>query len=211
MNFLAHLVLAPQTPAGLVGSIAPDLIRGPLPRDLDPAVARAAVEHQAIDRFTDAHSAFHRTRRHLAGLVDPRLAGVLADVLYDHVLAHGWADYREDAFDDFVGTAERTLDTHHALMPEPMRVVVSRMIDERWLASYADPRGLRERFSAMSRRLTRRFNRPMDLTLTVDQIDRSRDAIADDFAELWPALTRHVADHRRHAESARHASEPPKI
>lgn len=66
VNFLAHLVLAPTTPQGLVGSIAPDLIRGPLPRDLDLLVADAAAEHQRIDRFTDAHPAFHRTRRYLA-------------------------------------------------------------------------------------------------------------------------------------------------
>lgn len=206
MNFLAHLVLAPQTPAGLVGSIAPDLIRGPLPRDLDPAVARAAVEHQAIDRFTDAHPAFHRTRKRLAGVVDSRLAGILADVLYDHVLAHGWAEYRDDALGVFIQHAERTLDRHRALMPEPMRVVVARMIDEGWLASYAEPAGLRERLIAMSRRLTQRVGRPMDLALTTGQIDHARDAIADDFAEFWCDLIRHVADHRRIAESARLAS-----
>ncbi|MGB0768489.1 MAG: ACP phosphodiesterase, partial [Phycisphaeraceae bacterium] len=94
MNFLAHLVLAPPTARGRLGSIAPDMIRGPLPSHLDAQVVAAAREHQRIDAFTDAHPAFLRTRDRLRGVVDPRLAGVLADVLYDHVLASRWSTYR---------------------------------------------------------------------------------------------------------------------
>jgi len=196
VNFLAHLVLAPQTPEGWVGSIAPDMIRGPLPADLDPRVAEAAREHQQIDRQTDSHPAFHRTRDWLRGYVNPRLAGILADVLYDHVLACNWSDWRSDTLGDFVADAQRGLVERKHLMPVGMQTVVQMMLDEQWLTSYASPVGLRKRLTSMSGRLTRRLRRPMDLTLTGQDLPEVCRPIADDFAVLWPDLKAFVADHR---------------
>lgn len=189
MNFLAHLVLAPQTPQGLVGSIAPDLVRGPLPADLDPAVREAAKEHQWIDRFTDSHPAHARSRRRLTECVDSRLSGIVADVLYDHVLAHGWSGWRQDRLAGYVASAERLLVQGAPFMPAPMRVIVERMLGEQWLVSYASASGLRQRLTQMSRRLSARVGRPMDLTMTIDQIEHYREQTIDDFAELWRGLS----------------------
>lgn len=206
MNFLAHLALAPQTPHGWVGSIAPDLIHGPLPDDLHPEVADAALEHQRIDRFTDRHAAFHRTRDRLEGLVESRLRGILTDVLYDHALARGWARLREDPLDGFIATAEQALADHPELMPAEMQTIVRRMMQEQWLASYASPVGLAERLAQMNRRINARLNRTMDLAITPQQIDRLYPAIAEDLDWLWPDLIAHVKDHRERAQSTRLAS-----
>lgn len=196
VNFLAHLVLAPQTPEGLIGSIAPDMIRGPLPADLHPAVAESAREHQRIDRFTDRHRAFSRTRSRLSAHVDSRLTGILADVLYDHVLASGWSDWQGDLLDEFVLGVEGCLLDRLGLVPSEMRLVVRRMIEQRWLASYASSAGIRERLSNLSGRLTSRLGRPMDLTLTGPQLAGVMPGVADDFGVLWPDLLAYVAGQR---------------
>lgn len=206
MNFLAHLVLAPQTPEGLVGSIAPDMIRGPLPKDLHPAVAAAAVEHQQVDRFTDAHRAFHRTRQLLSGCIESRLAGILADVMYDHILARTWSDWRADQLQAYVAKAERVLLDHTALMPTHMQAMIGKMNEENWLMSYATADGLQARLASMSRRVSRRLGRPFDLTLTDEQLDRVRPAITDDFAAIWPDLKAYVHERRHRLTSARRAS-----
>lgn len=200
MNFLAHLVLAPQTPRGLIGSIAPDLIRGPLPDNLHPEVLASAREHQRIDRHTDAHPAFVRTRDRLRGVVDPRLAGVLADVLYDHVLARDWVDWRSDTLAGFIAQTEEALLGQCGFVPAGMQVIVRRMVDERWLASYASSEGIRARLATMSARLTRRMDRPIDLTVGADELAGLYAPIADDFSELWPDLNRFVQQHRDAAE-----------
>lgn len=203
MNFLAHLVLAPQSPHGLVGSIAPDLIRGPLPKDLHPQVLVAAREHHRVDRFTDAHPAFARTRVNLRDCTDPRLTGVLADVLYDHILARDWTDWRSDTLSTFIQQAEHNLLHHTQLMPADMQQIVRLMIDEQWLASYASVQGLRDRLAAMSRRITRRLGRPFDLALTEQQLESIREAITQDFAALWPDLKTNVTQHRLRIEKER--------
>lgn len=124
-------------------------------------------------------------------------------MLYDHVLSRGWATWRTDARDSFIANTQHTLLEHAHLMPPPMRLIVQRMADEYWLSSYLSAPGLRDRLVQMSDRLSQRVGRAMDLTLSVSQIERAHDAIAPDFARLWPDLLQHVAEHRRRAESAR--------
>lgn len=192
MNFLAHLVLAPQTPEGLVGSIAPDMIQGPLPADLHVAVLASAKEHQRIDRFTDAHPAFVQTRDRLCAVVDRRLAGVLTDVLYDHVLARDWARWREDDLAAFVGGAEQSMLGAIKHVPVRMQMIVRKMIDEQWLTSYATSAGIRARLDTMSQRLTRRLDRPMSLMISASELEALYEPIAGDFAQFWPDLIAHV-------------------
>lgn len=196
MNFLAHLVLGPQTPDGFCGAIAPDMIRGPLPESLPIQVMAAAVEHQRIDRFTDAHPAFYRTRDRLRGIIEPRLAGVLTDVVYDHVLARDWPRWRSEPFNDYVSAAERHLADRLPMLPEDARWRVRLMIDQHWLLSYPTVRGLRARLTQMSERLTRRIGRPMSLTPSAGDLERVYPDVADDFSTLWPDLLAFVAEHR---------------
>jgi len=205
MNFLAHLVLAPQTPEGLIGSIAPDMIRGPLPADLHPAVMGSAKEHHRIDRFTDAHARFAQTRARLGELVDARLSGVLADVLYDHVLARDWADWRSDDFAAFVQRSHRSLIQALPRVPVQMQLIVRKMIDEQWLASYATAHGIRARLDTMSQRLSRRLRRPMSLMISESDLAAQDTLLCNDFAEFWPALLAHV-DQGRGAARGRLAS-----
>ncbi|MEM9110108.1 MAG: ACP phosphodiesterase [Planctomycetota bacterium] len=196
MNFLAHLVLAPQTPASLIGSIAPDMIRGPLPADLDDAVMQAAREHRSIDLFTDTHRGLMRTRDRLREIVHPRLTGVLADVLYDHVLARDWARWRGDLFAPYVSNVEANLIAALHYVPEQMRLVVRRMVDEQWLISYATAHGICARLETMSRRLTSRIGRPMSLAISKRDLRSIYKPLAGDFGLLWPELLEHVKQQR---------------
>jgi len=199
VNFLAHLVLAPQTPEGWVGSILPDMVRGPLPRDLRPAVLEAAREHQRIDRYTDTHPAFVRTRDRLKDSINPRLAGVLADVLYDHVLARDWSKWQGGSLAAFIDNAHQGFNDHEVLMPDDMRWRVRLMVDQGWLASYQTPEGIRDRLVQMSARLSHRLDRPMSLVIEPDDLQRIYTMIADDFDVLWSDLMDFVAEHRRNA------------
>ena len=197
VNFLAHLVLAPQTPEGWCGSIAPDMIHGPLPSDLPKAVMAAALEHQRIDRFTDTHRMFYKTRDRLREIIEPRLAGVLTDVVYDHVLSRDWHRWRSGALADYIGVVERHLADRLHILPVDTRWRVKLMIDQHWLGSYATVEGLRARLTQMSERLTRRVGRPMNLTPSAKDLERVYPDVADDFSVFWPDLVRFVDEHRQ--------------
>lgn len=173
------------------------MIRGPLPAELDDAILSAAREHQRVDRFTDMHQSFRRTRQRLSLIVDARLSGVLADVLYDHVLARDWVRWREDGFEDFVSGAERHLLEGLVCVPSQMQVIVRRMIQEQWLASYATPAGVRARLDTMSDRLSRRLGRSLSLLISEKQLADEYPLLAMDFAEFWPDLLTYVKRSRQ--------------
>lgn len=198
MNFLAHLLLAPPTPHGRVGCLVPDLLRGPIPTDLEPQVLAAATEHQAIDRFTDRHPAFLSTRDRLRPSCD-RYAGVVADIMLDHALAAQWADHHPAKLADYAAAVGQDLDTHPHLMPPAMRPIAQRMTEEDWLSTYATASGIRLTLARVSRRITERLSRPIDLTPAADTLDddAQRAALLADFARIWPDLLDCVTDHRK--------------
>lgn len=196
MNFLAHLVLAPDTPEGMVGSLAPDLIRGPLPRDMDPQVFDAAMEHRAIDRATDTHPAFIRFQQQLRP-AHHRFAGIVADVLLDHILARDWHRLGDGhpltAYTRRVG---QTLVAHHHLMPQRMRWITQRMAEQDWLAGYATTDGIRLTLQRMSRRFSQRLRTRIDLAPAAETIAHQPAWIESAFHDIWPDLTRLVQRRR---------------
>lgn len=89
MNFLAHTVLAGIDEADRIGGLLGDFIKGPLPAGLPPALASGVALHRAIDGYADRHPAFLASRARISSR-RRRVAGVLVDLFYDHLLARDW-------------------------------------------------------------------------------------------------------------------------
>ena len=151
MNFLAHLYLAEPTgiatPPALVGSLMPDLVRGPLPRNLAPEVAAQVARHRRIDRATDTHPAFLEA----ANLFRPtlgRLAGIAADVCFDAALCRAWPTLHPLPLAEAVRAYHAGLFRGRTHMPPRMRQAVRRMLVQGWLLRYASDAGLAATFVA---------------------------------------------------------------
>jgi acyl carrier protein phosphodiesterase len=86
MNFLAHALLAGDSPALVVGGVVGDWIKGPLPGALPDDLARGVALHRAIDTFAETHPAFCLSRARMSP-ARRRYAGVLVDIFWDHLLA----------------------------------------------------------------------------------------------------------------------------
>ena len=201
MNYLAHLFLSRPTVGGWVGALWPDMAgrRATLPDDAD--VAEAAEHHRLVDRLTDVHAGHHRARQRLFA-DQGRFAGVVADVVADHVLSRqwpAWSDQRPFAStpatrEQFIETVERGLAQGHPLMPAPMQRVVERMTAGRWLWMYADLDGLERVLWMMSQRFTQRFGRRVQLGSAVAVVERDYAGFAEDFELLMPALIQAVRE-----------------
>lgn len=196
MNFLAHLYLTDVEPAMMVGGLLPDLVRGPAPRGLSPAVAAGVANHRRVDAFTDAHPVFNQSRARLRptrGIC----AGILVDVFYDHFLSVRWERWHREPCEAFIDRAHEALQDHAGLMPEPMRPIIERMITQRWLATYASFDGLRLTLGRMSGRLRERTGREIDLAGAVDDLQAHYHGLADDFDRFFPQLLGFIGiDHR---------------
>lgn len=187
MNFLAHLHLSSDDPQALIGSILPDLVRGRLSPTLPPRVMLACRLHQAVDAYTDHHPIFAQSRERFRPAAG-RLAGVVTDIFYDHILASHWNDYHPQPLQEFAAATYASLKASEQWLPENSRVVLDRMIEHNWLAGYSQMAGMVLTLQGMSRRLTERFGREVDLSACTQAYIAQQDLLRADFDEFFPQL-----------------------
>lgn len=151
MNFLAHALLAGDDPALVVGGVAGDWIKGPLPGPLPDDLARGVALHRAIDRHADSDPAFRQSRARISP-ARRRYAGVLIDIFYDHLLARDWACHHPQPLPAFTAGVYARIAERAEALPAAARPVLARMAEEDWLASYATPAGIADVLARMARR-----------------------------------------------------------
>lgn len=106
MNFLAHLWLADQARLPLAGAVLGDYLRGPVPAKLPAALALSVNLHRRLDAETDRHPRVVTARARF-GPGTRRYAGILLDILYDHLLTQDWTRYSSEPLERFVERAAR--------------------------------------------------------------------------------------------------------
>ena len=186
MNFLAHLLLGGDEAEAQVGSILGDFLKGGIPPELPPAVARSVRLHRQVDSFCDRHPAFQRSRRRI-GPRRRRFGGIVVDLAYDHFLARHWRRWSPEPLDDYARRAYARLQAHRGLQPEPMRRVIAAMTAGDWLGSY---RSLAAVAISLDR-IALRFRRPTPLPGAVVDLERAYAGLEQDFLEFFPAVVEH--------------------
>lgn len=151
MNYLAHALLAGDTPALVVGGVVGDWIKGPLPGMLPNDLARGVALHRAIDSFAETQPAFCRSRNR----VSPerrRYAGILVDIFYDHLLARDWAGHHDAPLAPYCAGVYRQIAGRLDELPEPARHALALMAREDWLQSYRGLAGIADVLKRMAGR-----------------------------------------------------------
>lgn len=155
--------------------------------------------HRLVDRMTDVHPGYLAARQRLFE-DQGRYAGIVADVVFDHVLSCTWprwvlkmplvAEPREDNLDGFLREVEQALlgESARVMMSESMRIVVERMVAGRWLHMYACMEDLEKILWMMSRRFSMRFGREVKLWPAVKVIERECEGFERDFEPLMDHL-----------------------
>lgn len=179
MNFLAHALLAGQSPALVVGGVIGDWIKGPLPGGLPPDLAQGVALHRAIDAFVETHPAFSASRSRVSP-ARRRYAGVLVDIFYDHVLARDWDQYHAESLPNYCQSVYSHIQARskdmHALATSAMGL----MAQENWLQSYAGLNGI----SDVLIRMSQRARRPNPLAGGEEEFLSSPSGYAKDFEWL---------------------------
>ena len=178
MNFLAHALLAADTPALIVGGVVGDWIKGTLPGTLPDDLAQGVALHRAIDHFAESHPAFNRSRSR----VSPqrrRYAGVLVDVFYDHLLARDWADIHPQPLQAYCQTVYGLIRDRLDDLPDSAHPALTLMAQQDWLTSYAHIEGIADVLARMSRRA----RQPNPLLHGEQEFLADADGFAGDFRE----------------------------
>jgi acyl carrier protein phosphodiesterase len=151
LNFLAHALLAGDQPALIVGGVIGDWIKGPLPGPLPDDLARGVALHRAIDSFAESQPAFRRSRSRISA-ERRRYAGVLVDVIYDHLLARDWAALHHRPLDEYCAGVYGLIRARLNDLPAHSHPALAMMANEDWLTSYARIDGIADVLARMSRR-----------------------------------------------------------
>ncbi|MCG8382115.1 MAG: ACP phosphodiesterase [Gammaproteobacteria bacterium] len=196
MNYLAHLLLAENTPASLIGQLAGDFVKGPLKGQWNGAVEIGISEHRKLDVYTDQHPAVTRSWRRISP-IRRRYARVIVDIAYDYYLSRHWREFADQDQLEFIAHVHRVLKQYHELLPEGLKQVAPRIIESQLLASYGTHRGLAQAFQRISRRLKRQ-NALGDALSDVIAHDK---ALESDFLAFFPEVITYIRVQRaeRHA------------
>jgi acyl carrier protein phosphodiesterase len=155
MNYLFHFLLAGDDPELRLGNMLGDFVKGRVERfDHDGATERLRTGirmHRAIDAFSDRHPAVQRSKAILSPQYG-RLAGVIVDVFYDHVLARRWTEHHALPLPAYAQDVYQTLRDNLQRLPAPVHPLVHAMSRGDWLHGYAETRGIEHALQGMAMR-----------------------------------------------------------
>ena len=189
MNFLAHALLAGESPALVVGGVVGDWIKGPLPAGLPEDLARGVALHRAIDSFAETHPAFCASRARMSP-ARRRYAGVLVDIFYDHLLARDWARYRADELGGYCAGVYRQIADRRHHLPASAHHALELMAREDWLQSYGGLEGIADVLA----RMARRARQPNPLAGGEADFVAAAEGFERDFRDWLPDAQHFVAD-----------------
>ena len=192
MNWLAHLALTPPNEPDLrLGNVCGDFFTLAERAALPPAVRRGVELHLAIDHFTDTHPVVARACARFPSS-HRRVAGMLVDVMFDHLLARDWESLMGGALEPFTHEFYREAGQAGAL-PQHVRDILATMAAQDWLSGYATWFGVEMTLLRMSRRMSPLLARRCPMEPVPDMLAALLPDLALDFSAFWPELQRHCA------------------
>lgn len=138
MNHLAHFQLAAGCESLVVGALLGDYLKGPLDGTLPAALERGVRLHRRIDAMTDTDDDLRVLRGRFQGR-ERRLAGIVLDVFFDHLLTRHWERYAATPLAEFAGDVCMVLENRREWLPSAALRQTRRFVEHRLLQRYGDP------------------------------------------------------------------------
>ncbi|HET6555731.1 MAG TPA: ACP phosphodiesterase [Prolixibacteraceae bacterium] len=187
MNYLAHIYLSGDSEDIVLGNFIGDFVKGNRHQHYPEQVAYGILLHRRIDSFTDQHEAVIECIR----LLRPgygKYAGIVADVFFDHFLAHNWNDYSVYTLRSFAKNAHAIFLSNFGLLPMRLKQFLPFLIHHRRLESYAVRENLHQVLDIMSKRTSLPSNTGWAMQLLNDEYAQ----FEAHFRRFFPELINYV-------------------
>ena len=138
MNHLAHFHLAAGCEFLVVGALLGDYLKGPVDGSLPAALERGVRLHRRIDALTDGDESLRALRARFAH-GERRLAGIVFDVFFDHLLTLHWQQFSAVPLVRFAEDVCCTLEHHRACLPAAAQEQLWRITEHELLQRYGEP------------------------------------------------------------------------
>ncbi|MDJ0599631.1 MAG: acyl carrier protein phosphodiesterase [Crocosphaera sp.] len=202
MNYLAHLLLAENTPDSRIGNLLGDFMKGRIDQENSPyssGIIKGIKTHFKVDEFTDKHEIFKQSKKRIYQS-QGRFSGVLIDIFYDHFLAKNWHLFSSEKLETFADNIYIILQKNHNILPERLQLILPRIILENWLVSYGKIEGITRTCQRLSKRIKRPNNcahRGADLfEIAHHDLQQNYQELEKDFLSFFPELVKYVNTNR---------------
>ncbi|MGK7942064.1 MAG: ACP phosphodiesterase [Crocosphaera sp.] len=195
MNYLAHLLLAENTPESRIGNLLGDFVKGEIDikkSSYNEAIIKGIRTHYQVDCFTDKHKIFKQSKQRIYKS-QGRFSPILIDVFYDHFLANHWHLFSSEKLETFADKIYVTLQKSHHLLPKKLQLVLPRIILENWLVSYGQIEGIQQ----TCKRLGKRIKRANNCAIAHQDLQANYQGLETDFLAFFPQVVKYV-DTNRH-------------
>jgi len=183
VNFLAHTLFANGDAERIAGQFCGDFVRGSDLSHLPEGIQQGIARHRRIDAFTDQH----RAVKECQALFQPplrRFAGIITDVVFDHVLATSWSQYSDVALPDHVDAVHDALNEQRTVLPADLQRFATFLQKENVLLGNLEYSGVERTLAGLSRRSERFAPMAQGAAAAMGHMD----AISGAFHEFFPEL-----------------------
>jgi acyl carrier protein phosphodiesterase len=150
-------------------------------------ICRAIIEHRAVDKFTDTHPIFWRSKNRINDNFR-LLKGIMIDIFYDHYLAKNWFSYSNISLENFCDYVYVIFLKYQNTFPVKMQPIIPKMIRENWLLSYREIDGIDRVLKGLTNRLSKKNNLGYGITALKENYNN----FESDFQEFFPDLIKFV-------------------
>lgn len=187
MNYLAHLFLAGESPELIVGNFLGDFVKGPLTAEFSKDITSGIWLHRKIDSYSDSHPVTLRSRN-LFNKPARRFAGIIVDVSYDHFLSRHWDKFSEKNRRRFIDTRYQLLMSYWDILPDHLRRILPRLINQDWLGSYHQLEGIEAALNGISFRV----KNGSPIAGSMIEVKSNYQKLESDFLSFFPTLISYV-------------------
>jgi len=182
MNYLAHIYLSENNEESMLGNFLGDFANKALENNFEYSIREGIFMHRKLDSFTDSNPIFLTSRKRISS-VNRRFAGVLIDMFYDHFLARDWSEYATISLEEYAENFYSILKRFSYCLPDKLTRRMPIMIEENWLLSYREIKGLEIALERISWRFSK-SNHP--LLNPVEELLRNYEDLEADFKGFFP-------------------------
>lgn len=194
MNYLAHIYLSGTDDSLKIGNFIADSVKGKKYLDYPDGIKNGILLHRKIDSFTDAHPTVRKSISHLApsyGLY----AGVIVDILYDHILAANWSTYHPTPLESYTQAFYTLLKSNFIMLPKRVQKFYPYMVSQNWLLTYATVPGIKNILFQMNHRVKNEVKLHLAVEEFVNHYTEFEEEFHSFFKELQDFVTSEKPPH----------------
>ena len=184
MNYIAHLHLARVSDSSLVGNFLGDFVKGKNLEHLSHEEMLGVRLHRKVDYFTDNDPLIREMKTWFPDSLR-RVAGIVLDVYFDHLLVSHWSRYCDAPVEHILDEFYSDLTQYTTRINPGFAKTRQGLLRHRWLIDYKREQTCFRAYTAIERRLNGRIQFAQQADV---YIGNNKAAIEVKFLEFYPKL-----------------------